>query len=134
MWRVLSLSLVIWATCAQAANIVADKIETALDACLSSPEGGSTAGAAACFGYAIDAYDKLLNDIYRHALAALDPGSVERLRDAQRQWLAFRKADLDALSRLPDRGTVLRLDVLDAAKKAYRFRIEELALYIPATD
>ncbi len=107
-------------------------IDAKLQACLSSPDGESTMGMVACISDASDAYDKRLNQAYVQALAALDPVSRDKLRNAQRAWLAFRKAEeaVYAGSWRSDRGTIMQVVLAQAALSALKERVEELEAYV----
>ena len=74
--------------------------------CMAEPGGETTVGMSMCLQAETDAWDQLLNDEYRETMAfmtALDdderayfPGyavRVEKLRAAQRAWIAFRDAE-----------------------------------------
>ena len=52
-----------------------------------------------CAGSDFDKADRALNEVYSSILAryADDPGFIEKLEVAQRAWLNFRDAELDAL-------------------------------------
>ncbi len=110
-----------------------DPIDAALDACLETDQGLTTAGMVGCTSTAIDAWDSRLNEVYQKAMAALDPRSRDLLRAAQRQWLAFRTAEQSAQSGpwQSDRGSIVRVSVLGANLSAIKERVEELRLYLP---
>lgn len=112
---------------------MADKVDAQLNACLERPERQSTAGMASCMVAAGAAYDTQLNEMYQQVIAALDPASRDLLRAAQRQWLAFRRAE-EAAQAGPwreGRGTIAQLAVQSAALTAMKQRIDELRLYLP---
>ena len=110
-----------------------DPIDKALDACLATPEGASTLGMVECTGEAIRAWDKRLNEIYRQAMARLDPKSRELLRASQRRWVAFREAEHEAMAGpwREDRGTIIRVLTANADLSAIKERVRELELYGP---
>ncbi len=107
-------------------------IDTRLQACLASPDGASTMGMVDCLSAASEAYDKRLNQAYVEALAALDPASKDKLRTAQRAWLAFRKAEEAVYggSWRADRGTIMQVVLAQAALSALKERVEELEAYV----
>ena len=108
-----------------------DPLDVALDACLGTAQGMTTAGMVECTGTAIAAWDRRLNDTYRDAMKALDPRSKDLLRAAQRQWLAFREAE-HALQRGPwisTRGSLGRVEIMGAELSAIKQRVSELAVY-----
>jgi len=110
-----------------------DPLDTALDACMASPEGASTAGMVACTGDAIRAWDKRLNEVYQQVVAGLDAKSQELLRVSQRRWVAFREAEHEAMGGpwRRDRGTIIRVVTMSADLSAIKERIQELRLYGP---
>jgi uncharacterized protein YecT (DUF1311 family) len=119
----------------QAAPAVAqpapDPIDTHLNACLAEPAGQSTAGMVTCTSEALRAWDQRLNDVYQQTMKALDPKSRDLLRTAQRQWVAFRKAE-GAAQRGPwteDRGSIIRLQIMGKNLAALKARVSELQLY-----
>lgn len=57
------------------------------------PGGNSTYGLAACSAVLTRLWDDELNRLWPSALAAQGEGGGERLRDAQRAWIAFRDAE-----------------------------------------
>jgi uncharacterized protein YecT (DUF1311 family) len=110
-----------------------DAIDRALDQCLATDAGSSTAGMIDCTSTALRAWDVRLNDTYQRALAALDPKSRDLLRAAQRQWLAFRTADRAAMSGpwLASAGSIARVSAIGLELSATKERISELRLYLP---
>ena len=71
--------------------------QSALDRCLASPAGSSTAGQIQCIGEAVKAQDARLNKNYAKAMKGLTPEQQVKLRTAQRAWIAFREADCQSL-------------------------------------
>ncbi len=61
--------------------------------CLDTPAHASTAGQVRCTVDATRGYDRRMNRAYAALIAALDPVPRERLRIAQRAWIAFRDAE-----------------------------------------
>jgi uncharacterized protein YecT (DUF1311 family) len=110
-----------------------DPIDAKLDACLATGEGMTTAGMIGCTQTAIDAWDKRLNEIYRKAMAALDPKSRDLLLKAQREWLTFRAAEraAEAGPWQSSRGSLARVEVMGNELAAVRERAMELRLYAP---
>jgi uncharacterized protein YecT (DUF1311 family) len=88
-------------------------IEKTLVAC-TKKSGGVTAAMRSCLSDASQAMDAQLNVVYRRLMAKLDKPNAELLRDAQRNWLAFRQAETTfARAAGPDQGATLGLIVLD---------------------
>jgi len=74
----------------------ADPTDRALRQCLDDPAHAATAGQTRCIGIATQSYDRRLNAAYRTLLRRLPRPAAAQLRVAQRQWLAFRNADIGA--------------------------------------
>lgn len=70
-----------------------EPIDTAMEACLASNDGASTAGMLDCYGKAATAWDRRLNAAYAKLMKTLDPDSKSSLLTAQRAWVAFREKD-----------------------------------------
>ena len=111
-----------------------DAIDIALDACLATTEGQTTAGMVNCTGSAIGAWDARLNETYQKAMSTLDPHSRALLRTAQRRWLEFRTADQAAMSGpwRSGHGSLMRVQVMAASLSAMKERVAELRLYFAA--
>ena len=73
-------------------------IEAELTRCMETPEGMSTQGMRHCIDQSQAAWDKELNRLWRELMAELGPEAKEKLRASQRQWLAFRDAEYEALN------------------------------------
>lgn len=83
-------------------------IGTAADACMDGPDGDTTVGMVLCLGHETREWDRLLNDWYGAAVAQVQTADAEleklgssappagpSLRDAQRNWIAFRDASCE---------------------------------------
>ncbi|HVC59079.1 MAG TPA: lysozyme inhibitor LprI family protein [Acetobacteraceae bacterium] len=112
----------------------ADPIDAALQTCLASSRGETTAGMVDCTGAAIHAWDGRLSETYGHALAALDPESRALLQAAQQRWLAFRAAEHAAWAGpwQADRGSLIRVQIMNAELSAIKERVNELRLFLPS--
>ena len=123
------LALLLCAAPAQAQEN--EPIDAALDACLGTAEGQTTAGMIDCTGKAIGAWDARLNETYRKAMATLDPKSRELLRTAQRRWLAFRAADQASMNGpwRAGHGSIMRVQATAAILSAIKERVAQLRLY-----
>jgi uncharacterized protein YecT (DUF1311 family) len=111
----------------------ADPIDVALEACLASDKGQTTAGMVNCTGIAINAWDGRLNETYQQAMTAIDPKSRDLLRTAQRQWLTFRTAERAAQGGpwQAGRGTIVHTEIMGTTLSAIKERVAELRLYLP---
>jgi len=68
-------------------------IDTQLSECLDNSENQSTYGMMACIDTAYVAWDNELNTIYNLLMTVLTPEEKEKLKTAQRNWIAFRDAE-----------------------------------------
>lgn len=75
-----------------------DPTQAALDVCLAAPQNASTAGQTECEVRASRDYDQRMNVAYSGLLRRLPLTAANRLRTAQRAWLAFRSANSNARS------------------------------------
>lgn len=88
-------------------------IQSSLDAC-TEKSGGVTVTMRKCFSDASQAMDAHLNFVYRRLMAKLDKTNAGLLRDAQRNWLAFRDAEITfARAAGPEQGGTLGPIVID---------------------
>ena len=109
----------------------ADPIDDALERCLKTPHGQTTAGMTECTHTAYQAYDRQMNTLYQAVMAKSDPVSREAIRNAQRAWLAYRNAQ-KAADNAPwraDAGSVASPDIEGLNVEAIRTRIAELEYY-----
>ena len=130
-WKILAVALSCLTQPAWAED--KDPLEAALEACLGTNQGMTTAGMVECTGTAVAAWDQRLNEVYRNAIRTLDPKSRDLLRTSQRQWLAFREAE-HALQRGPwggSRGSLGRVEIMAADLSAIKERVSELTIYAP---
>jgi len=61
--------------------------------CMKEPGGETTAGMKMCTGRELKTWDALLNAEYRRLLGGLEAKSQEKIRAAQRAWIAMRDGD-----------------------------------------
>ena len=80
------------------------------DKCMASPDGQSTMGMIGCIGDELKIQDARLNQTYRKAMDGLTPGEKDRLKTAQRAWVAFRDADCSAMDDPEQWGTISRIN------------------------
>ncbi|MEK8121676.1 lysozyme inhibitor LprI family protein [Methylocystis sp. IM4] len=115
------------------AGDAADPIAAEADKCFKTPQGETTAGMTACSHQAYIAYDKQMNELYRRVMESVDPQSQERIREAQRRWLAYRDAQrrADDGPWRADRGSMASPDIEAMNIDAVRQRIQELRYYAP---
>lgn len=73
-----------------------DSIEQALKDCMD--EDYSTAGMVSCIHKAHDSWDKMLNIWYSKLMDTLPAEDAKELQKSQRQWLAFRDAEFEAIN------------------------------------
>ncbi|MGU7772703.1 lysozyme inhibitor LprI family protein [Burkholderia sp. MR1-5-21] len=127
------LILMVLAVPVASAQQNADPIETQADACLATPAGQTTSGMTDCTHQAYVAYDKRMNEVYQRVMRNADPKSRELIRNAQRQWLAYRDAQRKADDGpwRADRGSMASPDIEALNVDAIRARINELNYYAP---
>ena len=77
-----------------------DTTEAGEDACLNKPQNASTAGQTECEAAAAKAYDQRMNRTYAALLHRLPAPAAEKLRSAQRAWIAFRDSEQAARNAL----------------------------------
>lgn len=73
-----------------------DATAAALDRCLAAPAHASTAGQTDCEAAAARSYDRRMKAAYATLMRRLPAEAADRLRRAQRAWLAFRDAEAAA--------------------------------------
>lgn len=71
-----------------------DAIEKGLSACMDKA-AGVTYPMRECLSIASEKMDQHLNDVYRRLLKQLSPGKQAMLKEAQKRWIEFRKAELE---------------------------------------
>lgn len=98
--RASMLLLVVLAFCPSwsSAGSGSHPIDAALEGCLGTAEGSTTHGALACIDTAQTAWDRELNRVYGELRKLLGDLSRQKLRDAQRQWIVFRDAEIEAIA------------------------------------
>ena len=89
----LSLGLFTYTACLAQAAGEAHPIDQELDACMSTSDGQSTYGMITCYQQAEEAWDAELNRLYKALMATLEKEDQDRLRAAQRAWIAYRDAE-----------------------------------------
>ena len=109
-------------------------IEAELSRCMETPEGMSTHGMRQCLGNASEAWDKEMNRIWGELMRELPAPAKDSLRAAQRKWIAFRDAELEALAQsygaMP--GTMYLVMHADAASTLTRDRVRQLDALLEA--
>ena len=109
-------------------------IEAELSRCMETPEGMSTHGMRQCLGNASEAWDKEMNRIWGELMRELPAPAKDSLRAAQRKWIAFRDAELEALAQsygaMP--GTMYLVMHADAVSTLTRDRVRQLDALLEA--
>lgn len=103
-----------------------------LKACLSNPSNQTTAGMLSCIQDANDAWDKEMNEAYNKLMAVLSDEEKTQLRDAQRNWIAYRDSELKFSSTMHGNmeGTMRRLSAASRAMEITATRAKELKAYL----
>ena len=73
-------------------------IDSYVEACIDADS--STAGMMNCTNQGSLLWEKELNTTYVNLMSALPPAEKQALRQAQRQWIAFRDAEFNAIDAL----------------------------------
>jgi len=81
---------------------------------------------AACAAEAFAKADKELNETYKHLLATLDEDAKEKLRVAQRAWVAYRDANSKFVYSVEGDGSAGRMVVSNQSEEQTRARVKEL--------
>ena len=133
------LALAVFAALAMLAALGANAsdehpIDAELSRCMETPEGMSTHGMRECLGKATQSWDGELNRIWKALMNELAPTPKEQLRLAQRKWIAFRDAELEALASaygaMP--GTMYLVMHADAVSGLTRDRVRQLDALLEA--
>lgn len=109
-----------------------DPIEAQLEKCLGTPDGQTTEGMTRCTHKAYNAYEDKMHDVFRSVVHSVDDRSAKLIRDAQRKWESYRKAE-DKADDGPwrmDRGSMTSPDIEAMRVDAIRNRIKELSYYL----
>lgn len=119
---------------AGAAEFPEHPIDAALTRCLNTADGSTTHGANRCIRTATAAWDRELNRVYRELMNVLDDPQKLRLRDAQRKWIAFRDAEVDAIGLIYGSldGTMFLVMQSDAVSSLTRDRVRQLEAMLDA--
>lgn len=96
----------------------------AFEACIEK-SGGVTSSMLDCAGAETEIQDKRLNTAYQELLKSITAKRQVQLREAQRRWLAFRKANCDFYAD-PDGGTSASLAASSCFLTATANRAKEL--------
>jgi uncharacterized protein YecT (DUF1311 family) len=115
----IALGLASFAAFGQEANT-----SKAFEACIEK-SGGVTSGILDCAGAETEIQDKRLNTAYQELLKSVAAKRQVQLREAQRRWLAFRKANCDFYAD-PDGGTSSSLATSSCFLTATANRAKEL--------
>ncbi|WP_340644264.1 lysozyme inhibitor LprI family protein [Phenylobacterium sp.] len=120
--------LVVAVLLAPAVALAAPKPTSALDRCLASKAADTTMGQIMCIGDAVSVQDARLNKSYAKAMAKLTSEQQDKLRAAQRAWIAFKEADCQSLQD-DDWGTMSRVTANMCVLDRTAERADELAAY-----
>lgn len=109
-------------------------IEASLEQCMASPQGLSTQGTRACIDAAAKAWDRELNRVWGELRRELPAAAMDRLRAAQRQWIAFRDAEIAALDAAYGamQGTMFQPMHAEAISALTRDRVRQLEATLEA--
>lgn len=106
-------------------------IDKRLNDCLEKNQ--TTIGMSECLTIAINEWDKELNDNYKKVMALLDKPKQEKLKEAQRNWIAFRQSNdqriIDMLTAEEGYGTIVQIQIPDMKMTTIKSRALELKIY-----
>ena len=110
-------------------------IDIKLETCLDIDSNQTTYGMMACIQASEDAWDQLLNALYKELMNSLDSTGQERLRTAQRAWLAYRDAEFTLNGSIYYEnlsGTIYYIFAADREMEIVKHRVLELQSYLDA--
>lgn len=109
-------------------------IDQALSQCMETPEGMSTHGMRECLSQANADWDRELNRVWRELMRELPAEAQTALRASQRQWLAFRDADVAALEAAYGsmQGSMYLIMLADSVVTLTRDRVRQLDALLEA--
>lgn len=93
--KISSLALFSFLVVTPASHAAQHRIDRSLAQCINT--NSATAGMVNCTNQAASLWDKELNSKYTILMSGLDQGSKDALRNFQRQWIAFRDAELKVM-------------------------------------
>lgn len=134
--KIVSLLAMLFATIPMAAQEneeLKHPIDVALQACLETPEGQSTAGMRECVATAAAAWDKEMNKYYNLLMKGelLKAGEKELLREAQRSWLDYRDKEnkFSSATYFGQGGTMWHVIASDRVMETVKQRALDLKAY-----
>lgn len=101
--------------------------------CLDSHDGETTAGMIECTVEEIKIQDAALNAAYAKAMAQLNDRQKNKLRVAQRAWIAFRNTDCQSQED-EDWGTISRVNAAGCVLQRTLERLDDLTNYPPGRE
>lgn len=85
----------------------------------------------ACAAEAFAKADKELNEVYQQLLSRLDEQAKEKLKETQRAWLAYIKANVSFVYHVEGDGSAGRMVAWNQNEQATLARIKELRSWLP---
>ncbi len=106
-------------------------IDQQLKACLNTAQNQNTAGMIACTNRALEQWDKELNKNYNLLLTKLAADEKEKLKAAQRNWIAWRDKEMEFAKTmyLNLQGTMWRVVLAERQMELTKQRALELQSY-----
>lgn len=106
-------------------------IDSAYHECLSVEANQSTHGMINCASMAYDAWDAELNRVYKQLMSVLSAEEKEKLKAAQKSWIAWRNSELAFSDLMHDNlgGSMWRVVAAERALTIVRQRVLELQAY-----
>ncbi len=115
----------------QPASAALHPIDSAYAECLAIEENQTTYGMIECAGRAYEAWDAELNRMYKQLMGALQPAEKEKLKAAQRNWLAWRNSEAEFSGLMHNNlgGSMWRIVAAERATAIVKQRALELQAY-----
>ncbi len=106
-------------------------IDIKVEDCLAIGSNQTTVGMIACIQIAMEEWDAELNKYYKLLMNNLDINEQDKLRDAQRQWLAFRDKEFEFIGTRYGKmeGTMFNIIEADSRNNIVKQRALELKSY-----
>ena len=106
-------------------------IDIKVEDCLAIGSNQTTVGMIACIQIAMEEWDAEPNKYYKLLMNNLDINEQDKLRDAQRQWLAFRDKEFEFIGTRYGNmeGTIFNIIEADSRNNFVKQRALELKSY-----
>ncbi len=115
----------------QPASSALHPIDSAYQECLAIAENQTTYGMIECANRAYESWDAELNRIYKQLMGILQPKEKERLKAAQRNWLAWKNSEFEFSGLMHNNlgGSMWKIVAAERANQVIKQRTLELQAY-----